>query len=377
MSARTIRPPLAAVILPVLVLAFSLPGYAQQTVLALSTTLTFEDENGQRPLEVEVGDKLAVRGPSGAGFEFESDGTVGVLLNENIAVKSGDAGCFVVSVSDAMESDVFDIEIRGQEDRDYLGPSLDVTGSVGVELGADVEICLEITPGRLLKPSDPEVQRMAVAGFVERADAGWTVRTELSAKIMAGAEFSQTLEAYCADEDLAPPDDHVSFDALDEAFPQLSRFTEELGQSYEDIGDCVWAARALDTDFPNVFLSELLKDWSVPSRRRQQIDDCYEKTRAFRNWALCETAIFAVLGHEPSRNERFASVVLSEWIHAKRIEKFARCDLVVCDDDCRTNLRLSTEELSTLIAALEMGQAAMTPAQPIVQTNPAAKGMTR
>lgn len=338
---------------------------AQEVAIALSTQLTFVGEDGQEKFEVELGEQLQIRGPSGAGFTFEKDGTIGILLNENIGVQIGPAGCFAISLSEAKESEVIDLEIRGQEDGAYQGPSLSVTGTFGVELGAEVEFCLEVRPGQLLSPSKPGTQRMALAGFVEPTELGWSLRTTLSAGISAGVEFSHTLEAYCADEPLEPPSNEVTFEVLDSVIQDIPSLLTDLEQDYGRIGKCVWAAQAQSPDFARAFINSLKFDLEGAASTDDFVSelslisldiravDCYATTDADPDERVCETAIAAAWGTHKIPNEERVLSVMSDWIFANQVESASKCSVRICDEGCLDQLpRMEPEEIAQLIRAM-------------------------
>lgn len=338
-----------------------------QDVVALSATVTWEGPDGARTLEVTPGERLAVMGPQGAGFAFEQDGTLGVLLNENLAAQVSPDGCFALSLSNAYESDLVEVEVRGREmplnellqGHHYQGPSLTLKAEMAAsaELEAGVELCFQLEPGALLEPDDRGTQRMTVAGFTQPEESGWSVRTSISAGFTAETGLETTLEAYCADEDLDPPTAEVVFAPLDERFEPLPALLSEIGDDFDDIGSCVWAARSLDPDYAEAFLATLAAagrspDW--PSAAGALAEDCYFEVGP-ASVSDCVSGVLATFGF-PGEGEPkgAAAAILAAWIEARREEKLATCVVEICDAECRsTRERLTGETIRSLVSAAQ------------------------
>lgn len=342
------------------------PAVALEAV-ALTTAVTWEGPNGRQTIEVTPGQRLAITGPSGGGFAFEHDGTVGVLIDENLAVQASPNGCFKISLSDAYETELVHIEVRGREMSDdellqgysYFGPSLamsaSVSASAAAELTGDIEFCLTLEPGDLLTSPDRATQDMVLAGFTREEGPYWSLRTMVSAGFSIKAGLETTLEAYCHDEFLDAPSPESVFSPRGRSPHDLGEFLSEFERDYRSVGRCVWASRALDDDFAETFLATLAaaarsEDWIQEANG--YIRRCFFAVGP-ATIPECEAAVRTGFGFIEAEDESGTGrSILAAWIEAERDGSLDLCPLTICDEACQARrVRLDAETIRPILAA--------------------------
>ena len=316
------------------------------TAIALGTSIEVRGSNGIASIAVTPGERVTLEAGDLGLYTIDHDGTIGTVITDNLAIQADPKGCFKLSLSDAFESEFFDVSVRGRpmtpaeklNGFTYRGPSLEVTASLSAsaEFEAAVEFCLTVQPGDLLEPDTRRVQNMVVLGFTRPKGDGWSVSTTTSLGFSAEAGLKATLEAYCNDEFLDPPRTDVSFTPIgtgsDFDFYDVVR---THGQNYDVIGQCVWAARAMDGDFPYAFVLKRLPRLDNRDGISALLRRCRSQTRA-TSAESCSMALATMAGLETNAVTKLNGIVtLSQWIAKERADRLASCPMELCDDACQ------------------------------------------